>query len=167
VGTFSSALMPSLRVGYLVLPEALLEQVRTFIHLTNTVPQVIRRTLAHFMERGFWESNLRKMNKVYRQKYETCINTLKKLPAKRISFNNTPSGLNIFVIVFTKLTEAEVVRRAAENNILITPAGQFYSTKKDARQVEILFEFGSIPTKEIETVILKLYAAWFNRVATG
>jgi GntR family transcriptional regulator/MocR family aminotransferase len=162
VGTFSSALMPSLRVGYMVLPLTLLDQVKSFVYLTNTVPHIIRRTLAHFMESGYWESNLRKMNKVYRQKYEACVTTLKKLPSDRIAFHNTPSGLNIFIIIFTRLTEAEVVRRASEKNILITPGGQFHYNKRPARRVEVLFEFGSIPTKEIEQVIMKLYASWFN-----
>lgn len=163
VGTFSSALMPSLRVGYLVLPTTLLEQTSSLRHIANTVPYFTRKTLSLFMEHGFWESHLRKMSKVYRQKYEACVSGLKKLPSKEIQFNNTPSGLNIFLRLYSKLSEAEIVDRAAEQEILVTPGSQFYGEKvRRQKYVEILFEFGSIPTEEIERVIVKLYKAWFK-----
>ena len=160
VGTFSSALMPSLRVAYLILPTALLDRTDDFKYLTNTVPYFTRKTLSLFMENGFWESHLRKMSKIYREKYEACVGALKKLPAKKISFNNTPSGLNIFLKIYTQLSEAEVVRRAAGLDILVTPGSPFYHEKVRRKHVEILFEFGSIPTGEIEKVIMKLYAGW-------
>jgi GntR family transcriptional regulator / MocR family aminotransferase len=163
VGTFSSALMPSLRVAYLLLPHALLQQVSAFKYLTNTVPYFTRKTLSLFMENGYWESHLRKMNKIYRLKYEACIYALKALPPKKIKFNNTPSGLNIFLKLHTTVSEAEIVRRAAAQDILVTPASQFYNQKESKQKhVEILFEFGSIPAGEIAAVITKLYKAWFR-----
>ncbi len=164
LGTFSSALMPSLRVAYLILPRTLLEPVSAFRHLTNTVPYFTRKTLALFMENGFWESHLRKMNKVYRTKYESCVNALRKLPMQTIRFNNNPSGLNIFLKVYSSYTESEIVQLAEDQGILVTPASQFYySKKKRTKHTEILFEFGSIPTKEIEAIIARLYDAWFNK----
>lgn len=162
-GTFSSTLMPSLRVAYMILPLPLLQTVRPFRYLTNTVPYIVRKTLALFMEKGYWESNLRRMNKIYRLKYETCIQALRKLPQDKLLYNNTPSGLNIFLSLKTKLSEAEIVRRAAEQGILITPASQFYFARPKGKvNAEILFEFGSIPASEIEAIINKLYSAWFR-----
>jgi GntR family transcriptional regulator/MocR family aminotransferase len=162
VGTFSSALMPSLRVAYMILPTKLLTHILPFKHLTNTVPYFTRKALALFMERGYWESHLRKMSKVYRLKYEACVHVLGKLPANKITFNDTPSGLNIFLKLNSSLSETEIIRRAAEHDVLVTPASQFYHYKKHkAKQPEILFEFGSIPTDEIEKVLMKLFKIWF------
>jgi GntR family transcriptional regulator/MocR family aminotransferase len=164
VGTFSSALMPSLRVAYMILPTTLSTQALPFKHLTNTVSYFTRKSLALFMENGYWESHLRKMSKVYRLKYEACVDALKKLPQNKISFNDTPSGLNIFLKLNSPLSETEIVRRAAEQDILVTPAGQFYHSKKRShKHPEILFEFGSIPTDEIEKVFMKLNKVWFKK----
>jgi GntR family transcriptional regulator/MocR family aminotransferase len=163
VGTFSSAFMPSLRVAYMILPTTLLTRALPFKHLTNTVPYFTRKALALFMEHGYWESHLRKMSKVYRLKYEACVNALRKLPGNKITFNDTPSGLNIFLKLNSRMTETEIVRRAAEQDILITAASQFYySETRRPAQPEILFEFGSIPTDEIEKVFMKLYRVWFK-----
>lgn len=163
VGTFSSVLMPSLRVAYMILPVTLSPATLPFKYLMNTVSYFTRKTLSLFMENGFWESHLRKMSKVYRLKYEACVTALGQLPSNRITFNNTPSGLNIYLKIHSKTSEADLVSRAAEQDILVTPASQFYHLKENLpKHTEILFEFGSIPTEEIEKVITKLYRTWFK-----
>ena len=118
--------------------------------------------LSLFMENGFLDSNLRRMNKVYRLKYEACIQALRRIPSKHIQFNHTPSGLNIFLRIETHNSESWIVESAAQEGILVTPASQFYHHKRRRRGVEILFEFGSIPVAEIENIIGRLHRAWFN-----
>ena len=163
VGTFSSALMPSLRVAYLVLPENFPAAHQAFSYLTNTVPYFTRRTLAHFMENGFWERHLKKMRNIYKKKYDTCIEALKKKPKGHIQYNNTPSGLNILLRVRTKLSEGEVIRRALDSGIFLTAASEFYYEKINRpRQPEVLLEFGSLPQDQIERVVSRLYSAWFE-----
>lgn len=164
IGTFSSALMPSLRVAYLVLPENFPVAHQSYSYLTNTVPYLTRKTLAHFMEKGFWERHLKKMRKIYKMKYDTCIEALKKFPQHQIHFNNTPSGLNILLRVNTKLSEREIIKRAQESGILVTPVSEFYCKRANiSRQPEVLFEFGSLPQHEIEKIVGKLCVAWFGK----
>jgi GntR family transcriptional regulator/MocR family aminotransferase len=160
-GSFSSSIMPSLRVAYLVLPQNFRVHYESFAHL-NAVPYIIRKTLAHFMESGFWERHLKRMNKIYEQKYDACVEALKKIPKNQISFYDTSSGLNILLRVNTKLSEKDLIRQALENGVVITPVSQFYHHKANQhKQPELLFEFGSIPENQIEDVVRKLYAAWF------
>jgi GntR family transcriptional regulator/MocR family aminotransferase len=162
-GTFSSALMPSLRVAYLVLPENFSVDYRSYRYLTSTVPYFTRKTLAWFMEEGYWERHLKKMRIIYKKKYDTCIEALRKLPNNRIRFNNTPSGLNILLRINTRLSEREIISRALDKGILLTAAGEFYLNKTNRpKHPEVLFEFGSIPQEQIEKVVAKLAAAWFR-----
>jgi GntR family transcriptional regulator/MocR family aminotransferase len=163
VGTFSSALMPSLRVAFVVLPEKFPVEFQTYRYLTNTVPYFTRKTLSHFMEQGYWERHLKRMRNVYKNKYEACIDALKELPRKHIQFNNAPSGLNILLRVNTRLSESEMVRRALENGVLITPGSEFYAEKRNMpRHREVLLEFGSLQREEIHKVVKRLYTAWFG-----
>jgi GntR family transcriptional regulator / MocR family aminotransferase len=162
VGTFSSSLMPSLRVAYLVLPEKFKIDDQPYRYLTNTVPYFTRKTLAHFMEQGFWDQHLKRMRKVYRKKYDGCVEALKRFPPDHIQFNNTPSGLNILLRINSRLSEKEIVKRALENGIQITPASEFYIDSSNRPKLpEVLFEFGSVPENEIATVVRKLHNAWF------
>lgn len=162
IGTFSSALMPSLRVAYVVLPENFGVVYESYQHLTNTVPYFTRRTLALFMEKGFWERHLKKMRNVYKKKYDACMSALQRMPANCIEYNQTPSGLNILLHINTRLSEKEVIQRAQASGIVVTPTSGFYSNKAAIpRKPQVLFEFGSLPQEVIGQVVEKLYKAWF------
>lgn len=163
VGSFSNSLMPSLRVGYMILPEGFSVQYQSFSHLANTVPSMIRKTLAFFMEKGFWEQHLRRMRKIYHEKYVVCIDALNSLPSKHIHFNNTPSGLNILLSVHTRLSEQSLIDRALKQGISITATTEFYYGKRNRPEYpEVLLEFGNLPVNEIRKVITKLHKAWFS-----
>jgi GntR family transcriptional regulator / MocR family aminotransferase len=163
IGTFSSALMPSLRVAYVVLPENFPAIYESYKHLTNTVPYFTRRTLALFMEKGFWDRHLKKMRTVYKRKYDACMEALQRLPAKCIEYNQTPSGLNILLRINTRLGEKEIIQRAQASGIVVTPTREFYSDKVNIpRKPQVLFEFGSLPEDAIGQIVDKLYKAWFK-----
>ncbi|HEY9048527.1 MAG TPA: PLP-dependent aminotransferase family protein [Ohtaekwangia sp.] len=163
IGTFSNALMPSLRVAYVVLPENFSVPYTAYRYLTNTVPYLTRQTLALFMEHGFWERHLKKMRLLYKKKYDTCVSALRKLPKTRIHANHTPSGLNILLRIDTRLSEREVIQRAQLTGITVTPVTNFYSNQQNRpRHPEVLLEFGSLPLEEISGVMHKLYHAWFG-----
>jgi GntR family transcriptional regulator/MocR family aminotransferase len=162
-GTFSSALMPSLRVAYLVLPEHFPADYTAYRYLINTVPYVIRKTLAIFMEKGFWERHLKKMRIIYKKKYDACIEALKELPRDHLQWNHAPSGLNILLRINTELNEEELIRRSQDAGIKLTPAsGFYYQTSNKPDKPEVLLEFGSLPPEEVGNIIRKVYAAWFE-----
>jgi GntR family transcriptional regulator/MocR family aminotransferase len=162
IGSFSNSLMPSLRVGYLALPAGFDVPYQSFTFLTNTVPYLTRKTLAIFMEEGFWERHLKKMKLLYQKKHALCIEALSRLPGKFIDFRPTPSGLNILLSIRSRLTETELIQRALDDGIVVAGARQCYHNKRSRKaHPEVLFEFGSIPEDKIETIIGRLFSAWF------
>jgi GntR family transcriptional regulator / MocR family aminotransferase len=162
VGSFSNSMMPSLRVGYLVLPRNFKVPYEAFKHL-NAVPYVTRKTLAYFMEEGYWERHLKRMRKIYQEKYNASIEALNKLPKGHIHFNDSSSGQNILLRINTKLSEQTLIKRALNKGIIITPASTFYYNPENRpRQPEVLFEFGNLLANEIEKVVKNLYNAWFR-----
>jgi GntR family transcriptional regulator/MocR family aminotransferase len=166
MGSFSNSLMPSLRVAYLVLPEHFSVPYQHLVFLTNTVPYFVRKTLAIFMEEGFWERHLKKMRNLYKRKYDLCIRALSQIPRSLVHFNRTPSGLNILLRIHTKLSEEELIKRAYDKGIIVTQVSAFYSEKKNRPvEPEVLFEFGSLPEDEIEKLIANLFRTWFPKVS--
>ncbi|MBT1707336.1 PLP-dependent aminotransferase family protein [Fulvivirgaceae bacterium PWU5] len=161
LGSFSNSLMPSLRVAYLVLPQKFSVDYQSYAYLMDTVPYVIRKTLACFMEEGFWERHLKRMRKVYKSKYDRCVRALEEMPAELIHFNRAPSGLNIWLRINTVLSETEVVERAAAQGVHVTAGSYYYRSRSNSkRRPEVLFEFGSLPEDQIEGVVRKLGLAW-------
>ncbi|GGC91001.1 MocR-like pyridoxine biosynthesis transcription factor PdxR [Halopseudomonas salina] len=70
VGSFSKTLLPALRVGYLVVPEPLVDH---FVQAKQVnggeSPLLIQATIAEFMETGQFTRHVRRMRQLYRDKW--------------------------------------------------------------------------------------------------
>lgn len=70
VGSFSKTLMPSLRVGYLVVPEQVVEAVLWAKQLSGgETPLLTQATIAEFIDSGQFTRHLRRMRQLYRDKW--------------------------------------------------------------------------------------------------
>jgi GntR family transcriptional regulator/MocR family aminotransferase len=68
INTFSKSLSPSIRMGYMILPEHLLERYRqSFGAFSCTVPVLDQYVLAEFINKGYFEQHL---NRVRRKRRE-------------------------------------------------------------------------------------------------
>lgn len=68
INTFSKSLSPSIRIGYMILPEKLMEKYKeTMGGFSCTVPVLDQYVLAEFIERGYFEQHL---NRVRRHRTE-------------------------------------------------------------------------------------------------
>ncbi|MFK3661031.1 PLP-dependent aminotransferase family protein [Scandinavium sp. NPDC088450] len=69
LGTFSKTLFPSLRMGFVVMPEALARAVQPTIHsLLRGGHRTEQRALAHFIEEGHYARHLASMRRLYRKR---------------------------------------------------------------------------------------------------
>ena len=72
LGSFSSTLFPAIRISYMVLPE---EMVKLYVSMRNNYDQTCSKTeqltLAEFMRRGYFHTNLRRVRKLYSGSYRT------------------------------------------------------------------------------------------------
>ncbi len=74
VGTFSKALFPALRLGYLVLPPALVGMFRNAIALMlRSVPLAAQMALAGFIADGHFASHLRRMRELYAERRQAFL----------------------------------------------------------------------------------------------
>lgn len=70
VGSFSKSLLPAMRVGYLVVPEPLVDHfVQSKRIHGGESPLLIQATLAEFIETGQFIRHLRRMRQLYRNKW--------------------------------------------------------------------------------------------------
>lgn len=69
LGTFSKSLFPALRLGYIVLPEVLVDQAAPVLNALVRAGRVHdQRALADFINEGHFTTHLRRMRKLYAQR---------------------------------------------------------------------------------------------------
>jgi len=96
VGTFSKVLFPSLRLGYLVLPQPLVasftEWKRLLDHHSNSVFQL---ALAQWIESGDLDRHISHMKKIYTRRRQEMLSLLEELFPGQVSIFGDASGLHL------------------------------------------------------------------------
>ena len=70
VGSFSKTLLPALRVGYLIVPEALVDHFLWAKRVSGgETPLLTQATIAEFIDSGQFTRHLRRMRQLYRDKW--------------------------------------------------------------------------------------------------
>ncbi|NOU96284.1 aminotransferase class I/II-fold pyridoxal phosphate-dependent enzyme [Paenibacillus sp. LMG 31456] len=98
VGSFSKSLLSSIRIGYAVVPPALVEPVIRAKALYEPQPTGLleQQTLASFMNSGQYERHLRRMKRVYSRKFECLRLLLTRCLSDRFDWVESDAGLHLF-----------------------------------------------------------------------
>ena len=160
-GTFSKALIPSLRVGFMVLPPSLLEPYRRrldFYH--NTVSRIDQAALARFMEEGDFERHINRMRKVYRRKQEK-VRAMLVPYGSEIHVRGDSAGFYLLLEIETGLGEAELCRRAAEAGLRVYGLSAYMpSADPGPRSPAVLLGFAGVEEENLERAVRALLECW-------
>ena len=130
INTFSKTLAPSIRISYMILPNALMERYRKALGFYScTVPSFEQYTLARFLSEGHFEKHLNRMRKFYRSRRNRVIELLRQSPfASRITILEQDAGLHFLVKVDTRRGDAALVELCAGAGIRVKSLGEYYES---------------------------------------
>ncbi|GAB3781946.1 MocR-like pyridoxine biosynthesis transcription factor PdxR [Dyella agri] len=96
VGTFSKVMFGALRLGYMVLPEALCGDFINAKYLCDRGnPAIEQAALAHFMEDGGFERHLRYMSRELNARRRELIAGLQQYAGERVQIADAHAGMHI------------------------------------------------------------------------
>ena len=79
LGTFSKTMFPALRLGYLIVPSALVDVFRaTQVLVDRIVPSIEQATLAEFIEDGHFTRHVRRMRAVYAERQDALLRGIRR-----------------------------------------------------------------------------------------
>ncbi|MBE1556743.1 PLP-dependent aminotransferase family protein [Sporosarcina limicola] len=160
MSTFSKALLPSIRLSYMVLPKKLLVSYHQIaLLLEQTASTLHQRTLHQFIEEGYWHSHLRKMKALYKRKIIVLCDTLQLYFKDTVKIIGDSSGLYIVIEVKTKQSEEWLVKEALKKGVKVYPCSPFY-IENIPRHPTIQLGFAGLEEYEIREGIEKLVTAW-------
>lgn len=150
VGTFSKTLFPGLRVGYMVLPEVLVEPMtRMQAELYRQGHLVTQMALAQFIREGHYTKHIRKMRVTYGRRREW----LKTLITRHLGTAYLPevdshAGLHLILRLPDHLDDEEITRQLHENGVLAKPLSKYYHARKPSQG--LLLGYAAVEEHEIQ-----------------
>jgi GntR family transcriptional regulator/MocR family aminotransferase len=163
LGTFSKSLSPSLRIGYMVLPQSLLDKYHeSFDSYHSTASFMQQKVLQQFMELGYWERHLRKIHTSATKKHDLLIDTIGEYMGDKVIIHGENSGLHILLEFKNGLKEEEIIERAKKNDVLVSPVSTFWLRKNKYDNNMIMLSYGGIAEDKIVEGIVTLSNALFN-----
>lgn len=128
VGSFSKTLMPGLRLGYLVVPDGLIDNFRQMKRFTSgESPLLTQAVTAEFMQGGHFISHLRKMRHHYHGKWQRFHHLLETHFAGRLQPVAESAGMHL--VVTGEIDDLAVVQGLSELGIGSTPLSAHYVGK--------------------------------------
>jgi GntR family transcriptional regulator/MocR family aminotransferase len=156
IGTFSKCLFPSLRIGYLIVPEELIDVYAWAKKLTDTYSSTLDQcVLTAFIDDGSLEKYIRRMRKVYGQKRSHLVQALQDHFGDSVSILGEDAGLFVPVRFKTELDDQTIIDQAASLGVgLRCTRGQYLADTYT--KGEFILSFGNVDEKLIEEGVRRL-----------
>lgn len=157
VGTVSKVMFPSLRIGYVVLPEWLRELFLSAKSLVDTGAATLeQRALAEFIEAGHFERHLRRTRKRNQLRRATLEAAIEAELGDEVELVGEDAGLHVALWLRGRgHREAEALRRRArEREVAVYPLRDCYL--RAPRRAGWLLGFAGLSPDEIRVGVARL-----------
>ena len=129
VGSFSKVLFPALRLGYLVVPESLVESFAAAKSLLERCPPLApQMVVTDFLEEGHFERHLRRMRTLYAERQSILIEALEAEMGDQLDVSSDEAGLHLTVFLQNDLDD-QAVSSALQEREVVAPPLSFYSQR--------------------------------------
>jgi GntR family transcriptional regulator / MocR family aminotransferase len=121
VGAFSKVLSPGLRVGYMVLPAALVGRFMKVAQSLQPPPALlIQAAIAEFIEQGYLARHIRRMRQVYAERRAAVADALGE-EAPQLDIALKPGGMHLLARLPRRVDDARLVARLGESGMAPSP----------------------------------------------
>ena len=157
-GTFSKALLPALRLGYLVVPPSLVRAFavgRTYMDYHS--PFLEQATLAAFIREGHFARHVRRTRAVYGERQQHLLDALRRRLGDRVRVGEADAGLDLIAWLRPEDDAELIAREAGILGVDVLTIGYFAASHPVSPG--LLLNFASADAQEIEQGVEALASA--------
>jgi 2-aminoadipate transaminase len=157
-GTFSKALCPGLRLGWIAASANVIARLKLVKRLcdlsTSTMSQAV---LAEYLRRGLYERHLQHMVATYRQRRDAMVAALNRHASELLSWQQPAGGFAVWARLWDGASARELLGIAERNGVTFSCGDSYFA---GARHQEFLrLSFVQVQEPQIEEGVRRLSAA--------
>ena len=145
------SLAPSLRIGYMVLPQTLVGAYREKLGFYScTVPAIEQYTLAAFLEEGRFDAHISRMRTSYRSQRDAILRTIRSSPlGGRCRVLREEAGLHFLLELDTGRGDGELARLAAERGVRLSFLTDFQRAEGRAEPHTLIVSYPGLDPEQL------------------
>ena len=149
MGTFSKVLYPGIKLGYLVVPKALVAAFRQAHYDLNRPGQMpLQAALAEFMEMGHFSSALRRARQTYGERRQCLLEALKPVlaPAGQEGpfISGAEQGLHLCLRLPAQTDDRALAQRIAQQGLTVRPLSAYCLARQDLKGLVIGYGYAPL-----------------------
>jgi GntR family transcriptional regulator/MocR family aminotransferase len=155
VGSFSKTLFPALRIGYLVLPEVLVDTFTAARHSANRQGSYIEQAaLTDFITNGHFTRHIRRMRLLYQERRDVLLQQAREIASPYLEIRPADAGMHVVGWLSGRRSDREVAARAAAVGLEVMSLSQ-YAMRKSSRG-GLLLGFAAFPPRALREAMVTL-----------
>ena len=117
-GTFSKVLFPSLRLAYLVVPEAQIERFEQIVQdLSAGSPQLTQAIVTAFITEGHFSRHIQRMRKLYGERRNATAAGLEAVLGGQMRIDTQPGGMHLILRLPSGKSDRHLVARMLDKGL--------------------------------------------------
>ncbi|MGA2252545.1 PLP-dependent aminotransferase family protein [Terracidiphilus sp.] len=155
IGTFSKILFPSLRIGYIVIPQDLVSHFAAVRFAMDIFPPYLyQEVLSDFMSQDYFGRHIRKMRQVYSARRAMLIDCLRTEFGDKLQVHGSAAGMHVTVTLPEGFDDLEIAARTIQQRLWLWPLSPYYLGKQ--RRSGFVLGFGSTAEEQIPTAVKRM-----------
>lgn len=131
IGTLNKALFPGLRLGYAVIPRALLRPFVAARYLIDRQPSTLSQAVvAAFMEQGHFAAHIRRMRLLYKAQRDELVAAVKQRLSDDLAVNAPDQGMHLVAFTRRGLSDTAIARAGRQHGVVVRPMSRLYLAAK-------------------------------------
>ena len=128
--SFSKRLIPAMRIGFIVAPEALRPHLASMQHASSLGSSlVLQLALAEMLERGWVTAHVTRTREIYRARRDALSGELERLLAGRMEVPRPPRGLTTWLSLPSSI-ELEALQEQTKREGVLVATGDLFASSR-------------------------------------